>query len=77
MEIRCKWADEVWEKHYLASMGIHIFNKEFGRIMSSQGNWDLGKEIILKLVGKRSVYQYGGSHDSILSNNVHLFNGYP
>ena len=63
------WESEVDEemkqenRHYLASMGIYIFNRDLlVEIMSDQTTIDFGKEIIPQSIGKNKVlaYQYKG-----------------
>ncbi len=63
------WASEVSEesknegKHYLASMGIYIFNRELlVELMSNPDTKDFGKEIIPQAIGKQKIlsYQYEG-----------------
>ena len=63
------WTSEVSEeskqegKHYLASMGIYIFNRELlVELMSNPDTKDFGKEIIPQAIGKQKIlsYQYEG-----------------
>lgn len=63
------WESEVDEemkqegRHYLASMGIYIFNRDLLiEIMSDTSTIDFGKEIIPQSIGKNKVlaYQYKG-----------------
>ncbi|MFQ3173359.1 MAG: glucose-1-phosphate adenylyltransferase [Flavobacterium sp.] len=63
------WESEVSEhmksegKHYLASMGIYIFNRELLiDLMSNPDTKDFGKEIIPQAVGNKKIlsYQYEG-----------------
>ena len=64
-----KWTSEVSDesksegKHYLASMGIYIFNRELlVELMSNPDTKDFGKEIIPQAIGKQKIlsYQYEG-----------------
>ncbi|WP_284651243.1 glucose-1-phosphate adenylyltransferase [Flavobacterium terrisoli] len=64
-----EWTSEVSEeskaegKHYLASMGIYIFNKDLLiELMNNPDTKDFGKEIIPQAIGKQKVlsYQYEG-----------------
>ncbi|WP_299714759.1 glucose-1-phosphate adenylyltransferase [uncultured Tenacibaculum sp.] len=63
------WESEVDEemknedRHYLASMGIYIFNRDLlVELMSNPDTIDFGKEIIPDSIGKNTVlaYQYKG-----------------
>lgn len=63
------WTSEVSEesksegKHYLASMGIYIFNRELlVELMSNTDTKDFGKEIIPQAIGKHKIlsFQYEG-----------------
>ena len=50
-------------KHYLASMGIYIFNRSLlAELMSNPDTKDFGKEIIPQAIGKEKIlsYQYEG-----------------
>ena len=73
-------------KHYLASMGIYIFNKELlVDIMSNNETKDFGKEIIPQAVGKKKIlsYQYEGywtdigNIDSFFEANIGLTDDLP
>ncbi len=64
-----EWTSEVSDemksegKHYLASMGIYIFNRELlVELMSNPDTKDFGKEIIPQSIGKQKIlsYQYEG-----------------
>lgn len=64
-----EWTSPVGEemqsqdKHYLASMGIYVFNRELlVRLMSDPNTTDFGKEIMPQSVGKHKIrsYQYEG-----------------
>lgn len=64
-----EWTSEVSDeskaegKHYLASMGIYIFNRELlVELMSNPDTKDFGKEIIPQAIGKQKIlsYQYEG-----------------
>jgi glucose-1-phosphate adenylyltransferase len=68
-ELLPDWESDVSEqmknegKHYLASMGIYIFNKKLLiDIMSNKDTKDFGKEIIPQAVGHKKIlsYQYEG-----------------
>lgn len=68
-ELLPDWTSEVSDemkkegRHYLASMGIYIFNKELlNSLMSDQTTKDFGKEIIPQSIHKHKVlsYQYEG-----------------
>jgi len=68
-ELLPQWESDVSEemkqqgKHYLASMGIYIFNKKLLiELMKNPETKDFGKEIIPQAVGKQKIlsYQYEG-----------------
>lgn len=68
-EILPEWTSEVSPesaaegKHYLASMGIYIFNKKLlVELMSNPDTKDFGKEIIPSCVGKKKIlsFEYDG-----------------
>lgn len=68
-ELLPNWTSEVSDemaedgKHYLASMGIYIFNRELlVELMSNPDTKDFGKEIIPQAIGKQKIlsYQYKG-----------------
>jgi glucose-1-phosphate adenylyltransferase len=68
-EVLPDWKSEVSPeiaeegKHYLASMGIYIFNRELlAELMSNPDTKDFGKEIIPQAIGKEKIlsYQYEG-----------------
>jgi glucose-1-phosphate adenylyltransferase len=68
-ELLPEWTSEVSEemknegKHYLASMGIYIFNRELlVELMSNPNTKDFGKEIIPQAIGNKKIlsYQYEG-----------------
>ncbi|OCB74810.1 glucose-1-phosphate adenylyltransferase [Flavobacterium crassostreae] len=74
------------EKHYLASMGIYIFNKELlVELMSNPDTKDFGNEIIPQAVGKNKIlsYQYEGywtdigNIDSFFEANIGLTEDIP
>ena len=86
------WTSEVSEeskaegKHYLASMGIYIFNRELlVEIMSNPDTKDFGKEIIPQAIGKQKIlsYQYEGywtdigNIDSFFEANLGLTDDIP
>lgn len=73
-------------KHYLASMGIYIFNKKLlVDLMADPDTKDFGKEIIPQAVGKRKIlsYQYEGywtdigNIDSFFEANIGLTEDVP
>ena len=87
-----EWTSEVSEeskaegKHYLASMGIYIFNKELlVELMKNPDTKDFGKEIIPQAIGKQKVlsYQYEGywtdigNIDSFFEANLGLTDDIP
>lgn len=64
-----EWTSEVSDemkaegKHYLASMGIYIFNRDLlVKLMSDPETKDFGKEIIPQAIGNKKIlsYQYEG-----------------
>lgn len=68
-ELLPEWTSEVSAemkaegKHYLASMGIYIFNRELlVELMANPDTKDFGKEIIPQAIGKQKIlsYQYEG-----------------
>ncbi len=68
------WESEVDDemkaenRHYLASMGIYIFNRDLlVELMSNPDTIDFGKEIIPQSIGKNKVlaYQYKGYWEDI------------
>ena len=86
------WTSEVSKesaaegKHYLASMGIYIFNRDvLIELMSRQDTKDFGKEIIPQAIGKQKVvsYQYEGywtdigNIDSFFEANLGLTDDIP
>ncbi|MFN3753638.1 glucose-1-phosphate adenylyltransferase [Flavobacterium sp.] len=87
-----EWTSEVSEesqaegKHYLASMGIYIFNKELlVELMKNPDTKDFGKEIIPQAIGKQKMlsYQYEGywtdigNIDSFFEANLGLTDDIP
>ncbi len=87
-----EWTSEVSEeskaegKHYLASMGIYIFNRQLLiDLMSNPEPKDFGKEIIPQAIGKEKVlsYQYEGywtdigNIDSFFEANLGLTDDIP
>jgi len=87
-----EWTSEVSEeskaegKHYLASMGIYIFNRKLLiDLMSNQDTKDFGKEIIPQAIGKQKIlsYQYEGywtdigNIDSFFEANLGLTDDIP
>ena len=86
------WTSEVSEeskaegKHYLASMGIYIFNRDLlVELMKNQETKDFGKEIIPQAIGKQKIlsYQYEGywtdigNIDSFFEANLGLTDDIP
>jgi glucose-1-phosphate adenylyltransferase len=86
------WTSEVSDemkaegKHYLASMGIYIFNRELLlELMSNPNTKDFGKEIIPQAIGKQKIlsYQYEGywtdigNIDSFFEANLGLTDDIP
>ena len=86
------WTSEVSEesaaddKHYLASMGIYIFNRDLLiKLMQDQDTKDFGKEIIPQAIGKEKIlsYQYEGywtdigNIDSFFEANLGLTDDIP
>ena len=68
-ELLPEWTSEVSAemkaegKHYLASMGIYIFNRDLlVELMANPNTKDFGKEIIPQAIGKQKIlsYQYEG-----------------
>ena len=87
-----EWTSEVSEemktdgKHYLASMGIYIFNKDLlVSLMKNPDTKDFGKEIIPQAIGKEKIlsYQYEGywtdigNIDSFFEANLGLTDDIP
>ena len=91
-ELLPEWKSEVsdemanQEKHYLASMGIYIFNRKLlNDLMSNPDTKDFGKEIIPQAVGNKKIlsYQYEGywtdigNIDSFFEANIGLTDDVP
>ena len=91
-ELLPDWESDVSEemksqgKHYLASMGIYIFNRKLLiELMKNPDTKDFGKEIIPQAVGHRKIlsYQYEGywtdigNIDSFFEANIGLTNDIP
>jgi glucose-1-phosphate adenylyltransferase len=87
-----QWISEVSEesktegKHYLASMGIYIFNKDLlVQLMKNPETKDFGKEIIPQAIGHQKIlsYQYEGywtdigNIDSFFEANLGLTDDIP
>ncbi len=87
-----EWTSEVSDemnaagKHYLASMGIYIFNRDLLiSLMSNPDTKDFGKEIIPQSIGKEKIlsYQYEGywtdigNIDSFFEANLGLTDDLP
>ena len=73
-------------KHYLASMGIYIFNKKLlVDIMSNPNTKDFGKEIIPQAVGNKKIFSFQyegywtdiGNIDSFFEANIGLTDDVP
>jgi glucose-1-phosphate adenylyltransferase len=91
-ELLPDWKSEVSDemksqgKHYLASMGIYIFNRKLLiELMSNPDTKDFGKEIIPQAVGNKKLlsYQYEGywtdigNIDSFFEANIGLTDDVP
>lgn len=91
-ELLPDWKSEVSEemqnegKHYLASMGIYIFNKKLLKdIMSNPDTKDFGKEIIPQAVGNKRIFSFQyegywtdiGNIDSFFEANIGLTDDLP
>ena len=87
-----QWESEVSDemkaegKHYLASMGIYIFNRDLlVELMKNPNTKDFGKEIIPQAIGKEKIlsYQYEGywtdigNIDSFFEANLGLTDDVP
>ena len=87
-----QWESEVSDemkaegKHYLASMGIYIFNRDLlVELMKNPDTKDFGKEIIPQAIGKQKIlsYQYEGywtdigNIDSFFEANLGLTDDIP
>ena len=73
-------------KHYLASMGIYIFNRKFLLdVMSESSTKDFGKEIIPQAVGHKKIFSFQyegywtdiGNIDSFFEANIGLTDDIP
>lgn len=91
-ELLADWKSEVSDqmksegKHYLASMGIYIFNKKLlVDIMSNPNTKDFGKEIIPQAVGNKKIFSFQyegywtdiGNIDSFFEANIGLTDDVP
>jgi glucose-1-phosphate adenylyltransferase len=91
-ELLVDWKSDVSEqmksegKHYLASMGIYIFNRKLlVELMNNPETKDFGKEIIPQAVGSKKIlsYQYEGywtdigNIDSFFEANIGLTDDLP
>ncbi|OAZ05512.1 glucose-1-phosphate adenylyltransferase [Flavobacterium succinicans] len=91
-ELLPEWESDVSDemkqqgKHYLASMGIYIFNKKLlVELMKNPDTKDFGKEIIPQAVGHQKIlsYQYEGywtdigNIESFFDANIGLTNDVP
>ena len=91
-ELLPDWKSDVSEqmknegKHYLASMGIYIFNKKLlVDIMSNPNTNDFGKEIIPQAVGNKKIFSFQyegywtdiGNIDSFFEANIGLTDDVP
>ena len=92
VELLPNWTSDVSEesnsegKHYLASMGIYIFNRDLlVELMKNPDTKDFGKEIIPQAIGKQKIlsYQYEGywtdigNIDSFFEANLGLTDDIP
>jgi glucose-1-phosphate adenylyltransferase len=91
-ELLADWKSDVSDqmksegKHYLASMGIYIFNKKLlVDIMSNPNTKDFGKEIIPQAVGNKKIFSFQyegywtdiGNIDSFFEANIGLTDDVP
>lgn len=91
-ELLKDWASEVSEemqkegRHYLASMGIYIFNRDLlVRLMNEKDTVDFGKEIIPQNIDKLKIQSYQfegywtdiGNVDSFFEANLELTDNIP
>lgn len=91
-ELHADWTSPVSEemqkqgKHYLASMGIYVFNRDLlVKLMSDPTTTDFGKEIMPQSVGKHKIrsFQYEGywtdigNIDSFFEANLELTDEIP
>ena len=91
-ELLCDWESDVSDqmksegKHYLASMGIYIFNRKFLMdVMSETSTQDFGKEIIPQAVGNKRIFSFQyegywtdiGNIDSFFEANIGLTDDVP
>jgi glucose-1-phosphate adenylyltransferase len=91
-ELLSDWESDVSDqmksegKHYLASMGIYVFNRKFLLdVMSDTGTQDFGKEIIPQAVGKKKIFSFQyegywtdiGNIDSFFEANIGLTDDIP
>jgi glucose-1-phosphate adenylyltransferase len=91
-ELLPDWESEVSEemkkegKHYLASMGIYIFNKKvLIELMANPDTKDFGKEIIPQAIGNKKILSYPyegywtdiGNIDSFFEANIGLTDDLP
>lgn len=92
VELLPDWTSDVSDemkqdgKHYLASMGIYIFNRDLLiELMKNPNTKDFGKEIIPQAIGKEKIlsYQYEGywtdigNIDSFFEANLGLTDAIP
>ncbi|KQC33016.1 glucose-1-phosphate adenylyltransferase [Nonlabens sp. YIK11] len=91
-ELLKDWSSEVSEdmqkegRHYLASMGIYIFNRDLLiKLMEEEGTVDFGKEIIPQNIDKLKIQSYQfegywtdiGNVDSFFEANLELTDNIP
>lgn len=91
-ELLPDWESDVSEemkregKHYLASMGIYIFNKKvLVELMANPDTKDFGKEIIPQAIGNKKILSYPyegywtdiGNIDSFFEANIGLTDDLP
>jgi glucose-1-phosphate adenylyltransferase len=91
-ELLPEWESDVSDqmksegKHYLASMGIYVFNRKFLLdVMAESSTQDFGKEIIPQAVGNKKIYSFQyegywtdiGNIDSFFEANIGLTDDVP
>ena len=91
-ELLPEWTSDVSDqmksegKHYLASMGIYVFNRKFLLdVMAETSTQDFGKEIIPQAVGHKKIFSFQyegywtdiGNIDSFFEANIGLTDDVP
>ncbi len=91
-ELLPEWTSDVSDqmksegKHYLASMGIYVFNRKFLLdVMAESSTQDFGKEIIPQAVGHKKIFSFQyegywtdiGNIDSFFEANIGLTDDVP